>query len=739
MAKANARSGDRSHKLLAKVNLYCKECNAQIGIFSNEWVHLTPSYASPKERGQKFGTRVGDSTKKVPDGVAHRLAAGCEMAEVFCEGCNTHIGQHCKRAPESKKAQMVGQDFYKLSKTYLKGANTAKRTEPVFVDDVDAGPSTPIAKRKKDSSAQGSSSVARPKTSPPETGPVNNDEEERANNKVEHQAVLDRMAELERLVRSGGFAACVAPPRQEYGQPPPQQYGPPYVGLGFPHSQHAQIIEDQKRQIASITAQVNGLQGTIEDLRDIISDLRAEKARQQSGSLQETAIMNRFEEMMKSVRDGQAVAEETDFLRVENRKLKERLSTIAGAMGLPPDGSSEDEDGSANSLGKRKRTEEHPARPFFRNQESLAPAEGYGPLHGNDQFHPPTPESLQELANAREPTPALRQSVNGHGYFRHQSTSYGPAPLRHQYSDPGLGQYPPAASLYGPPQPRESHYANPNEHFARQNASQIPPPILARPESRKDPQVAGSASRSRNYPADSGPVMGDSVEFSDDEIATPAPGDAPLSVPRKRPQPPIFPGVGPTPNHRGNRMGHALIDPSNSGAPHGPFEGQPPQQTPVQPAPYRPPPFPRPGACTSLRQPALAPGINNALNFTPGEIARRVRKDKNLPEFSVAGKEESTPGPTTSGTRTQMTSHIPIDPALETTADGLPLTEVTNQQNDRGRRGQSEEGGGEYQPEKYPANQRTGTGPTTRRRQRKSDMERRDDLARDAMLSEEGT
>jgi hypothetical protein len=88
MAQGKPRASERKQasKSVTKINLYCKECDSQVGIFTNEWVHLTPSYGGPKEKGKTFGTRIGQSTKKVPDGAAHKMAAGCEMAEIFCEG-----------------------------------------------------------------------------------------------------------------------------------------------------------------------------------------------------------------------------------------------------------------------------------------------------------------------------------------------------------------------------------------------------------------------------------------------------------------------------------------------------------------------------------------------------------------------------------------------------------------------------------------------------------------------------
>lgn len=683
MAQGKVRNGERNQtsKPPTKVNLYCKECNSQVGIFVNEWVHLTPSYASPKEKGKTFGTRIGETTKKVPDGVAHKMAAGCEMAEVFCESCNMHIGQHCERAPDSKKAHMVGQHFYKLSKTYLKCAKTAKTVEMTIVAAEQGAPSTP--KRRRDSSP-----AARPKTPPPQAESTASQGQSHGSARSPHKShdaedqtiLVNRLAELERLVRMGGFATP-GPTAQPaaYTQPPPLSYGPSYTALGPASSQHDQIIEDQKKQIANITAQVDSLRGTIEDLRGIIHDLRAEKSRQQSVSLQESAVMNRFDEMIRTVRDGQNSVAAVDVLRAENKRLKERLSTIAGAMDVHPDGS-EGEAAGRNGLGKRKRDEDNANRTSSHNAGSFGPNDGYSAPNGSEPVHPPTPESLQELMNGRVGTPAMHHVPNTHSYAQPHSARYGTPALGHQYSDPSMGQHSASGPRYGPPYADDGPYANAMDRLAKSGVPQYGASYMARPESRASRRATTTYNgrTSRNSGAED-----NNVEFSDDEIATPAPGDAPLSVPRKRPAPPVFPNIEPTPNHRGSRMGSTFTNPSHPGFYQDPYYARPPLVAPVQSNLYRPPTYPRPGTCTSLRQPATAPGIHNALNFTPGEVAKRVVRKKRTSGSDNGDKEESSPAlDAASGEHDSIP--IPIDPALEqysrgrgdSTEDDAPLAPV---------------------------------------------------------------
>lgn len=92
---------------LATVNLYCSQCDTQIGIFQNEWARLTSSYAHPAHPGTHFGTEVGYKTQVVPDGVLQRGVQGCTLAEVFCKKCSAVLGQYCKAAPTAEQRRLV--------------------------------------------------------------------------------------------------------------------------------------------------------------------------------------------------------------------------------------------------------------------------------------------------------------------------------------------------------------------------------------------------------------------------------------------------------------------------------------------------------------------------------------------------------------------------------------------------------------------------------------------------------
>lgn len=623
-----------------KVNAYCNACQSQIGVFTNEWVRLTSAYARPKDKGASFDTRTGDTTRVVPDGVAHKMAAGCEMAELFCESCSTIVGQYCKSAPKGKREHMLDYSFYKFSKISLRDAKSGDARDALFAEGSEAAPPTP----KRKSSVAVSSPLPRPRTIPaPRSSP-----QVRSGGSIENgsglspskdkegedqSSLITRLLELERLVRAGASTTANAPNGLDtLPAPPPQPLAQHAYNQPAAHNEH--IIEDQRKQIASITAQVDNLQGTIDELRGVIQDLKAEKVRQQSVSLQENAVLNKFDEMIRSVRDGNgpSTLSEADSLRAENQQLKDRLSTIAGAMGTSPTeaiGSSPPQPGSASSLGKRKRN------------KGRAKVDSQPQQNGNDPFHPPTPESLHEATSGQRPTPALPPAQP---MYQHQATPmpYGLPNLRHHYSDPNMGYYsqpPPAPMYYQQPTglPQYTGYGN----------RQYAPPPVTRPDSRL---AAPRASTAR-------PSSGEGVDFSDDEIVTANASDAPLSVPRPRPIPP--PSM-----QQPLRIGDLLATPNYAWS-------NPNFQPPVKHnfPEWRPTPYSRSMTCKTLRQPAMGQGMHYALNYTPAEVKKRIVKkktdsdgDRSTKEESVAVSTRDIPRPATAqANRSQMP---PIDPAM---------------------------------------------------------------------------
>lgn len=604
------------------------------------------------------------------------------MAELFCEGCDTVVGQYCKDAPERRREQMVGQHFYKFSKTQLKDARSGEVVEPVFaVVNEETTPGTPKPRRSGLAPTNTSSPLPRPRTaaalksSPPQVnGYAVRDQQDGASESPrvnggagENQGgLMNRLLELERLVRAGSVVTTAAPPRAETMHPAPTaQEGYGYSRAGVSD----QIIEDQKKQIESMTTQMNTLRATIDDLRGVIQDLRAEKARQQSSSLQENAVLNHFEEMIRSVRDSQHTNDEADGLRAENQRLKDRLSTIAGAMGVPSEHSpqndrSDQQPERDSSLGKRKRDHGPPSRMGFRRGDYNPNEQGY--MHnGNDGLHPLTPESMQEMAAARRPTPAGRPPPPNQPYPP-QNQPY-VHHLQFGFPDPNLRPYGSEApsSQYYPPQ-QVYHQAPPPPMFPG-NGHNYHPPMGPRPGSRmasRSPQqgppesVRGNRSGDRNGRRSSG----HNVEFSDDEIATANASDAPLSIPRPRPLPP--PSLPPY------QQNYAPSNPP----PRGMSEARPfpPYQTPTVSRKH----VPRSLTCTSLRQPATGYGLNNALHFTPDLVEQRIHKKKGPSKLAsattpAAGKEESV---SDSGIEIERPGtarpqgepeEIPIDPALE--------------------------------------------------------------------------
>jgi hypothetical protein len=751
MAQTRKAAGEQRKAPFNKVHVYCNTCQGNLGTFKNEWIKLTSAYSRPRERGTSKGTRIGDTTRVVPDGVVHKMAAGCEMAELFCVGCDTVVGQHCKDAPERKRDAMKGQNFYKFSKAHIKDAKTKAVVEPAFLND--EAPPTPKPRVRAVTSTSTSSPAPRrvisapvANTSPVKDSTTSSDQHDGGNSSPpiaatddEQGGLLNRLLELERLVRSGSMATPAVQARPEptpvpqplhaYAQPPPVL------------PQHDQVIEDQRRQIDSMSAQLTTLRGTIDDLRGVIQDLRAERSRQQSLSLQESAMMNKFDEMVKSVRNGQLPDTEAETLRTENQKLKDRLSTIAGAMNISSEEGNQIEQ--STNLGKRKREEENQSRAGFRPNDNYRPNEVNHVYNGNDYYHPLTPESMQEMA-ARGQTPAARPGPPNQPYPP-SNLHYVPPHLRYQHSGPDMRQYGPphpANSGYPPPNPPPPHPYPPgmDSHY-RPN---MPPP---RPDSRMmaHPPLQPPAP---NGPGDRPGSSGQPVEFSDDEIAATNASHVPLSVPRARPPPQAsVPPYGPLPP---NGAPYANVPPNGMydapQPPHASF------QTPTTST--RNKPVARSMTCHSLRQPATGYGLDNALHFTPDLVKQRVPR-RNRGKKSSLGNEDTsakieaesvvgigdgventsragTVRPT--GQPSDGDDDIPIDPVLMQARNG----EAGGSQGSKRGAGRNEivvndsedddaPGDGLYKPGRPTGSVRKGA----RRQPRKSVVVSRDELAND--------
>ena len=147
-------------------NLYCGRCDSQIGIFENEWLHLTPSYAHAKNNGTSFGMTTEYGTQVVPRGKDGNEAEGCMMARITCNQCSSTIAQCCKEAPLPKQQYLIDRYFYKISRVYLKDARSSERVAFSFVDDYFAEPERPRSVRSSNPPPQKWSSRVTPSHPP---------------------------------------------------------------------------------------------------------------------------------------------------------------------------------------------------------------------------------------------------------------------------------------------------------------------------------------------------------------------------------------------------------------------------------------------------------------------------------------------------------------------------------------------------------------------------------------------
>lgn len=107
----------------SRVQVHCNACDSYLGIFENEWIRLTSSYARPVQQGVHYGTDISQNTRIVPTSTTHRSAEGCLLSDVVCQKCSTTVGQYCREAPTVEQHYLERVYFYKLSKVTLKDSN----------------------------------------------------------------------------------------------------------------------------------------------------------------------------------------------------------------------------------------------------------------------------------------------------------------------------------------------------------------------------------------------------------------------------------------------------------------------------------------------------------------------------------------------------------------------------------------------------------------------------------------
>lgn len=391
---------------LASVNLYCAQCQAQIGIFDNEWIRLTSSYARSREKGTHFGTEVGQRTQIVPGGPSPRSAEGCEMAEVFCRKCSNMVGQYCKKAPDASKQPLVDQYFYKLSRTFLKNSYTNVKVEPLFAYTPDESGSTP-----------GSRPSPGPRTSMTPTSRWLNTPLREAS----------RTPSVQTVTRSALRNQSIVPSLQ-YEKP----FHPPSDGIdeNFEASQHAMdvlkqelaaqnsmlrehsarlskqggqvsshetsfrdhdariedqgnciraqasrileqedLISEQRRTIEShenqltvLSSQVARLQRSMDDLGTPVQDTGSDHHREISSRKGQVDFVGSFESLVQAMKEAQSSTHEVRILREQNQGLQTRLASVLGNIGTVANNDADGDESpgptgteSMQVLGKRKR------------------------------------------------------------------------------------------------------------------------------------------------------------------------------------------------------------------------------------------------------------------------------------------------------------------------------------------------------------------------------------------------
>jgi len=370
---------------LPSINLYCAGCEAQIGIFNNEWIRLTASYARSKDPGTHFGTEFGEKTQVVPAGASQKAAEGCTMSEVYCIKCMAVVGQYCTSAPNEEKQKLVDQHFYKLSRTILKDSRTFEKVDPIYGYAGEISPGsikvshtpraslpprprwseTPV-RQSKTVIGQSAPSVLSPlsalaprtaQRATPSSARATTDTSSLRYNIVQDDnpdALDDLPTTLaDKSVNVEGRAVQAADKTQEHEK---QLAGLDKVlnahdkkilehnrrlnAQGFQIGEHKLKFVNQGNKIDGLTSQIAKLNETMDEMKATIQALQAE--RYQPAQLSQEDFIGHFESLLRGVRGGNSESEElrklreekdaegleVKRLRAENKKINARLRTI---------------------------------------------------------------------------------------------------------------------------------------------------------------------------------------------------------------------------------------------------------------------------------------------------------------------------------------------------------------------------------------------------------------------------
>ncbi|KAK5211868.1 hypothetical protein LTR07_001715 [Exophiala xenobiotica] len=318
------------------VNLFCSQCDTQVGVFANEWTRLTSSYVYPAHQGKHFGTEIGNKTQVVPEGALQRAVQGCTLAEVFCKKCSAALGQYCKAAPTPEQRRMIDQYFYKLSKTYLKDSETNTIVDAVFGFSGDIVRSRTVRP----------SEPPRPSLPPP-----------------------PRWSQTP--MRPGQDNA--SSPYQMFADSQSRSYRPsPVQNAAYPDSPNAiglqlgmearlkgqeeklaaqdQKIQQQDTQIRLLTSLLETLRSTVDDLKTTLKELKPQNTSPRNDPLDQNELARTLDAMLKGLQPTLPNTAEAERLRAENAAIKARVEKLESTGNL-----SRNSDESPNVLGKRKR------------------------------------------------------------------------------------------------------------------------------------------------------------------------------------------------------------------------------------------------------------------------------------------------------------------------------------------------------------------------------------------------
>ncbi|EXJ88656.1 hypothetical protein A1O1_05587 [Capronia coronata CBS 617.96] len=351
MASATLRKSQMSPvpaKAPGNVILCCAQCENHLGIYENNWIRVTSSYARPGRPGTLLGIKIGRKTQVVPEGASQRDLQGCTLAQLSCKKCSTVVGQYCKAAATPEQERLVDQYFYRQPRTFLRSNETNDRIEPI------------VATRDELIHAEHAESSGAARQSLLSTTAVFLPRLSQTPSRS-----IDTPTQFQPRSETKLRSSYQPSPLRNESNSSRTKDGPLLLEMRLSAQEErlaAQNVrlQQQETQIQLLTSLVDTFRDSLQEMKSTLRELQSQRSMLQTES-SKIDVTGDPEGTENAMTEAQPIDAEVERLRAENAAMKAKLDSIASAVGAvprkPPQSTPAGpmDEPSQNVLGKRKR------------------------------------------------------------------------------------------------------------------------------------------------------------------------------------------------------------------------------------------------------------------------------------------------------------------------------------------------------------------------------------------------